>query len=494
MEKTSNTAVRPRSAHRSNKKAEQTGLALLGMVATIFGTMAATLSVPDDPQPVGALFWPAVWCSLGLLTAPVLRLRSAVAALRAENLLMIGLVYWLLLDLLQGTYPLTGISSDDAILAFISIGAMAIGMWVGMLGTGWSLPQLVLRAAKQQFSSAGLFGAICISFFLGMFWFAYSSNFDPSLMIEALGWCRFCAPWSTGELGGGNAFFVHLQYFGYVLPSLTVLLAHRDGWVRLKAIVGTILSATMLLFLAQGGGRRVIGVALGAAVLTWLLLQNRLRPKVVVGGLIGVAMLLVSMELMLEHRQFGFSSSYSSQRPEDSFVHVDDNFLRLSQIVRFVPNVQPYVDMQPLYHVLTLPIPRLFWPGKPSDPGYNLTDLVGTRGVTLTTSIIGELYAMHGLVAVFIGGLVFGRIASMWNKILAANGEAGKYLIFGFGLMVLVAGLRSMQDLVIMSYGLVAWLGTASLLRRFRTKRSRAGPAIGFRDEPEQRGRASTSR
>ena len=81
---------------------------------------------------------------------------------------------------------------------------------------------------------------------------------------------------------------MHLKYFGYVLPSLTVLLAHREGWVRPKAIVSTILSIIMVVFLAQEGGRRVIGVIVGAALITWLLLQGRLRPKFLIGGLIGV--------------------------------------------------------------------------------------------------------------------------------------------------------------------------------------------------------------
>src|SRR5262245_61679682 len=101
MEATNDAAVRPRLANDSNKRTERTWLPSLGAVAAIFGTMAAVLSVPDDPQPRGALFWSAVFCSLGLLTVPVLALRkTAHAVLRAENLLMVGLIYWLLLDLL----------------------------------------------------------------------------------------------------------------------------------------------------------------------------------------------------------------------------------------------------------------------------------------------------------------------------------------------------------------------------------------------------------
>jgi hypothetical protein len=469
MVATDDAAVRPRSLHDSNKRAEQTWLPLLGAVATLCGTIVAILSIPDDPQPRGALFWPAVWCSLALLTAPLLGVRKTTEAmLRAENLLMFGLIYWLLLDLLQGSYPLEHVSYDEVILAFTAIGAIAAGIWVGMMGAGWQPPQLVIRAAKQQFSSTGLFGAVWIVFFLGMFLFAYTSDFDPSLMIEALGWCRFCAPWSTGGFGGSDAFIVHLQYFGYVLPSLTVLLAYREGWVRPKTIMATILSIVMVMFLAQGGGRRVIGVVVGAALITWLLMQRRVRLKTLVGGLIAVAILVLFMEEMLQFRKIGFSASDTDSVSELA-VHVDDNFLQLCQIIHFIPNVQPYVDLQPLFHALALPIPRALWPGKPSDPGYNLPELLGWSGVSLSTSVIGELYAMHGLIIVFLGGLVFGRIANMWNKVLDVRGT-GKSMIYGFGAMVLFVGLRAMQDLVIMSYGLLAWLVIAKLLPHARGK------------------------
>ena len=76
---------------------------------------------------------------------------------------------------------------------------------------------------------------------------------------------------------------------------------------------------------------------------------------------------------------------------------------------------------------------------------------------------------MHGLIVVFIGGLVFGRIANMWNKILAVQGT-DKAIVYGIGLMVLFAGLRSMQDLVIMSYGLFGWVVIARLLPGVRSE------------------------
>src|SRR5262249_6714403 len=156
-----------------------------------------------------------------------------------------------------------------------------------------------------------------------------------------------------------------LQYFGYVLPSLTVLLAQREGWLRPKTLVGIILSSIMIAFLSQLGGRRIVGVVVGAALVTWLVLQKRLKPKVLVGGVVGVTVLLVFMELMLQNRTFGFSSAYETSGFK-SRLHVDDNFLRLSEIIRYIPEVQSYVGLASLFYASTLPIPRAVWPGKPT--------------------------------------------------------------------------------------------------------------------------------
>ena len=228
----------------SKRAVDLTWLPFAGTIAAALGTIAAIVFIPDDPQPRGALFWAAVWCSLGLLTGPLVGLRSSPATLlRSEHVLMFGLVYWLLLDLLQSGYPLEDVSYAEAVWAFAAIGAMAVGVWIGAAGTGWSLPKLVLRAVRQPLNNRGLFRALWMAFFLGMFNYAFSSDFDPARMIEGLGACRFCAPWSRGALGGGvEVFFEHLKYFGYVLPSLTVLIAHREGWFRPRPILGTIMS------------------------------------------------------------------------------------------------------------------------------------------------------------------------------------------------------------------------------------------------------------
>jgi hypothetical protein len=355
---------------------------------------------------------------------------------------------------------------------FIAIGMMAAGIWIGCTGKGWSLPKLIVQAVKRQLSTSSLFKACLISFFLGIFYFAFTSDFNPITMLNGLGADRWAAPWARGDFGTSLAFVEHLQYFGYVLPSLTVLIAHKEGWFRVRTILSLCMSTIMIAFLAQGGGRRIIGVIVGAGLLTWLLLQERLKPKVLVGGLIAVLALLAGMEEMLQYRGVGFDTIFEERNAtaQTAYVHVDDNFLRLAQIVQFFPDTHPYVNLQPIIYSLVRPIPRVFWANKPSDPGYNLTELAGLSGLSLSTTVVGELYAMHGLLVVGIGGIIFGRLANMWNKIIDEEGGIAKAMIYGLGIMVLVDALRSMQELVVMSYGLLGWLVVQNLFSRVTSK------------------------
>jgi hypothetical protein len=454
----------------------QTLYALLGAVTVLAGLVLAIACMPDDPQPVGAMFAPALCLALGLLAVPILRARRSVSSvLRAEHILMLALVYWLLLDPLQSAYPLYLVSYDSVLMAMTAIATMAIGIWVGTAGKGWQPPSLILRTARFSIDDASLFWGACIAFLLGTFYFALSSGFDLSIMLDGLGRERFAAPWDRGDKGDWRAFAEHMVYFGYVLPSLTVLLAHRKGWLQPRVIISATFSLIMVLFLAQSSGRRIIGVVIGAALVSWLLMQKRLRLKLVIGAAIALALLLMAMQGMVIYRKTGFEGWLRGETPREQFshLHVDDNFLRLSQTTALFPDVSPYVGLQPIAYLLTRPIPRVFWPDKPIDPGYNLTSLVYIPGSTLSLShsIVGELYVMSGLWVVFLGGLLLGRVAGMWNKLLELRWGREKIVIWGLGIMILFASIRSMQDLLIMSYSLVGWLIVARIVQRREAKR-----------------------
>src|SRR5687768_8789302 len=113
-----------------------------GVASAVLATVIATVAFfPDQPGPRGALIMPALILTIGLLIVPALRVLSGSdETTNAENFVMIGFVFWLLLDLLQGAYDLREASSDALRDALASIGVSAAAVWVGLLGRPWKAP------------------------------------------------------------------------------------------------------------------------------------------------------------------------------------------------------------------------------------------------------------------------------------------------------------------------------------------------------------------
>jgi oligosaccharide repeat unit polymerase len=439
--------------------------ALLGCVLSLVGTYVASVMLfPADPSPQGALVVPGTVLALFLIAIPVLRMISGSAtATNAENFVAFGFVFWLLLDLIQGAYELTGATSRGLQQAMVAVGVSAAAMWLGAGMRPWRLPQWIVEGASRHLDSEAVAKAVPICLLLGMFNYMYSVDFDLPAMFSYLGEQRWAAPWGRGQLGGWEAFRDQAPYFGYVLPSLAALLIARDGLFRFRSLFAIAASVLMLVFLASGGGRRIVGVTVGAALMVYVQTNaNRRISNMVVVAASAVA-LAWTAQFMLNIRTFGYEQ-FKEEGSSYDYLHVDDNYLRLAQIIDIVPRKRDYVYSKQIVFTLVRPVPRVFWPGKPTSPGFDLPTEVGLKGVSLSSSIIGEWYLSWGWWAVVFGGWLHGRLASTANALREIGARFGNPIIFSLSVMVLLAGMRSMQDLVLMSYALVAWWGVSRLM------------------------------
>ena len=176
----------------------------LGIVATALGTFLAISFIPADPAPQGALFVSALAMTAGLAAAPLAAaIRSPKSLLRAEYLLALAPIYWLLLDLLQGVYPMRGISPEQITSAFIGIGLFVVASWVAVAYRPWRVPTALVRSASEEFSPEVFFSLAVAAFILGMLKFAIPTNFDVAEMLYYVGQSRWAAPWGRGQLEDG---------------------------------------------------------------------------------------------------------------------------------------------------------------------------------------------------------------------------------------------------------------------------------------------------
>ena len=452
----------------------------LAVISTSIATTLALLLTPDEPSAEGAMFYPALVMSAGLATAPIAAaLRYPKTLLRGQSLLSFAPIYWLLLDLLQGVYVMPDVTADEVRTAFLAIGIFVVMVWLGALRRSWRIPQVLISSVSQEFSINTYFALAIACFAIGMLNFAIPCNFNVFEMVHYLGQERWAAPWGRGQLGGWEAFLDHLQYFGYLLPVLTVVIGRRVGIRNTRTLVCIGMSIVVSLFLAQSGSRRVIGVVIGMALILWVLDQQRLRVKHLLTTVFAVLGLLVALQLMLEYRNVGLSvlvgnaevpSGRVEKRQifEEQHLRVDDNFYRLCQIIQLIPASTPFVYHKYVVYVIVRPVPRVFWPGKPVDPGFDLPTALGVQGVSFSYSVIGELYMSLGLIAIALGGWFYGRVAATASGLLARCTTQGALVIYSIVVMALFSGMRSILELILVSYVVLAWVGLSHLFIKLR--------------------------
>ncbi|MCA1576076.1 MAG: oligosaccharide repeat unit polymerase [Acidobacteria bacterium] len=453
---------------------------LLAILSTSMATALAIVLVPDASTEPGALFYPALVMAIGLALAPfTAAVRHPKTLLRGESLLTLAPIYWLLLDLLQGVYSLDHITADQIRQAFLAIGLFVVMVWVGSVRRPWTTPDVLIRSVSQEFSLNTYFALALACFFLGMLNFAVPCNFNVFEMAYYVGQERWAAPWGRGQLGGWDAFLDHLQYFGYLLPILTVVIGRRVGLRNARTLICIALSIVMTLFLAQSGSRRVIGVVAGMALVLWILDQRQLRVKHLIATMLSVFVLLLALQVMLEYRNVGLgvlvgkgdatvSRMEKRQVFEEQHLRVDDNFYRLCQIIQLIPQSYGFVYHKYLVYVLVRPVPRVFWPEKPVDPGFDLPAALGVEGVSYSYSVIGELYMSLGFIGIALGGWFYGRVASFARGLLSRSATQGALVTYSIIVMALFSGMRSILELILVSYVVLAWVGISQLFIKLR--------------------------
>jgi oligosaccharide repeat unit polymerase len=478
MESTSLSVQRPLLMVAPRQK---TATTLLAIGTTVFGTLAAILLVPKDSAEPGAVFASALALSIGLLVIPLTSvLREPKSVLRADYLLALAPIYWLLLDLLQGVYSMESIAPAEITQGFLAIGVFVSMMWLGSLRRPWPIPKFLLKSVVSDFSANTYFAVAVLSFLIGMLKFAVPCNFDVVQMFSYAGQERWAAPWGRGQLGGWDAFLDHLEYFAYLVPVLTIILSRYIGWRSLRTVMCIGMSLIITLFLAQSGSRRVLGVVIGMALVLWVLSQPRVRVKQFIISLVAVGLILVTLQLMLEYRNRGLGllvgqqNESATQRAdkeavfEEQYLRVDDNFYRLCQIIQLIPKSYPFVYHRYFFYILVRPVPRVFWENKPIDPGFDLPSALGVTGVSYSYSVIGEFYMSLGLLGVALGGWFYGRVAAMANGLLVRCNTIAALLVYSIVVMALFAGLRSFLDLVLVSYVVLAWVALSHFFRMTR--------------------------
>lgn len=447
--------------------------ALLGVAA---GTTMAILLVPAvDYWHAGMLVGSALAMAAGLLFGPVLSgLRHPGTAFRTEHVLMLGLVYWVLLDVFQSSYRLWDVSAATVQAVFLYTGLFAGFLWLGS-----AIASVVVRPsparAEPDIGPQFLFWSGVACFACGFAQPTVTCGFDPGCLWRAFWAPRFDVPWFSGPgVKGLNTLLQNLKYFGYLTLPILVALRHAEGRTSWRVVVLAPLTLLFLALLLRDGGRKELGSVLGAGMLTWILLRPRLRWRhfaFVAGAIAGVLLLL---QVMVTWRSVGVARIFEEDTAPKQYrgITVDWNFDWMAHLMQTVPERAPHTGWTGVVYIVGYPIPRSVWPGKPVMRGIDLPKQLGRSyapGFSWNCTAICDFYLIGGGLIVAVGGFLYGMAANFVSRLLFRPPSVPSRLLFAVATMTLFLALRTAWELVAQGVTVLAvWLLLAThwLVRR----------------------------
>jgi hypothetical protein len=458
----------------------------------------AFIFIPEfDHHERFALWIPALILSVGLLAGVLIAaVCSPASLLRTESILSFGLVYWVMLDAIQGSYGLWGTSREAIETAFLGTALFAVAIWlVSAAPAGISKPNNTVLSG--DLSPGLVFGVGLISFMAGMLQPMLACNLNPGCLAEAFFMRWDTVPWrnfSLGEGGSGlNTLLKYVGFLGFLTLPLSAVLVRLEGRLSWRVILLSLLGMLVLMLLIQSGARRIVGMTVASTGLLWVLLRPDVKLRHLLRlAIIGIGLLLV-LEAMVSWRAIGIGTGLMSGAPlvgkSENTLSVDKNFYYMTHAMTIVPERHPYKPVEGLLFTLGAPIPRSVWPGKPAQRGIDLTRLIGERkapGFTWTCSAVCDFYLMGGLWVIAFGGLIFGILARACNQLLFQPLTVRSRLLYAFTVMILFIGLRAIRDLTAIGlfvlFCLLFVLAMRRLLRkvvRYNTSTAHAVPEIG---------------
>lgn len=431
------------------------------LIAILAGGIIALLLIPQtDWEMPGALRASGIAMSAGLLFSVVLAtFRNPIALFRAELIIMFGLVYWLVFDLIQIRYALN-VDRIGVVLVFMGITTFSVMFWIGSAAaSAFGRPQPSFRAMANDVGPGFMFWAAVACALMGLSYKTLSCHFLPSCLYEGLMTPRF-TPWA---LDPSFSFLKRLRPAGYLALPLTIayfMLERRLTW---RGVIVTILAFLNVLLLLMDG-RRAMGTTVGAGILIYVLLQPRITLRHLMSLLGAAAFLLLVLEAMLAWRDYGIGSAFAEGRPIDtraSVISVDKNFYHCSRAMALVPEIHPHTGWYGLALNFGRVIPQSIW-RQPGKFGFDYIGASGRRGRpgwTATFSIIGSLWVIGGFIALALGGLLYGVAANLTSRLLLRPVSFRSRLLYTAVVMAFFVSLRSLHELAVTGMGAVALFG-----------------------------------
>jgi len=371
---------------------------------------------------------------------------------------------WYSMDFTLGLTPFSpGVIAKAAFLHHFFICFASIGLQLPM--SKWlehKLAQIPEPSSHQLY-----FGLVLFAFFIGMIpnIFFKSDPFFVALWKDIVGGRSGASGFTVGRTGNLNTswggYLAQLQQIGEVGSILALFYVLVLKPPLIPKIVCLLIWLLQLAF-AFGNGTRgeTAHVLLPAMFLLFLKYQSqaaevfrRFSVKAyIVSGAVAFA-LLVIIQIQITYRNQGFSeieldkvktniegnSMFSEGLPGMALIPEQRPFFYDSFPGQGIFMALPDVAWRFIYG----PIPRALWTSKPVDPLWKWYNSVVTgrpeddmEGTTISTGLIGDWYFRCGLPGLVEGGLLFGWLCLLAERMLQNSQGKLLQMIGAIGLLV----------------------------------------------------------
>jgi oligosaccharide repeat unit polymerase len=306
---------------------------------------------------------------------------------------------------------------------------------------------IVVASTKFEWSPKTIFSVYVGLFFASFLYVLVTVGFNPVELVTQMLGPRFSQPWSRGALGGWAE--LPAEYSGlirYLIPAFAgVILANPSAFRLLQKLVVTFGLGFTLFWGFASGTRNVFCIYLLTFVVSYISRKRGITWKRVL-IIISIASFLLyfAAYYMLEFRKIGLENYNAAQTAhENETFFVDNNLPVISRLTEVFPSNYHYLGLELASFAILHPVPRALWPSKPEHLSISAEDALGMSQLTLSSTFVGEAYMMGGYPAILLMGLLFGWVASWWNRFGLHLRSSIGVILYASGFFAATISMRS---------------------------------------------------
>ena len=418
-------------------------------ILVCIGLLATYLLLPNE-RPTSIYFTAAIGVLVSVGSGLFLETGGKLHSLIRTDVLMLVALYGL--TLVEFFFPqeeLNEILSPEQ--AMHGVEALFLGFAGLVIGRNFvdRSPRQGASMVIVQLRPSAMFilyvGAFCISYF----YMLLAVDFDPAELIQQMTGPRWSQAWSRGDMGGWATILGTLSSLVlYLIPSIAGCIFadwRRHSAARL-AFVGFGIAFT-LLYTFSGGTRSVFAITVVLLLGSYIMFSQKigLRHMAVLFALTA-GVLYLSAYYMLQFRQIGMDA-YLQGATEEGYrtetLFIDNNLVTMSKLTEIFPELTPYLGLEMATYAVLLPVPRALWPDKPTKLSVDAADALNEKGVSISSTFVGESYMMGGYPAVLMVGLLFGWLGSWWDRIGRDLSSNLSLIMYASGFLTALGTMRS---------------------------------------------------